>query len=46
MSQRSLIATSADDITLNFIYQIGMIMDNHPEQKTEPGFRLYLKSTK
>jgi hypothetical protein len=40
MTQRQALAIKKEDIFYNFIYQIGIILEDHPEKLVKPG-KLY-----
>ena len=37
MSQRQTLALKKEDILFNFIYQIGIMLEDHPEKIVDPG---------
>ena len=42
MSQRQTLALKKEDILFNFIYQIGIMLEEHPEKIVDPGNHLQL----
>ena len=42
MSQRQTLALKKEDILFNFIYQIGIMLEDHPEKIVDPGNHLQL----
>lgn len=37
MAQRHALAIKEEDVFFNFIYQIGVMLEDHPDQEIDPG---------